>query len=87
MVSVMRALREERLFLSLTGMRISEFKRLVETFEKVLLSALAQRNRQRAIGAGRKGALKDVQSKAFYILFYLKVYPTYDLAGFIFGVD
>ncbi len=63
----MRALREERLFLSLTGMRISEFKRLVETFEKVLLSALAQRNRQRAIGAGRKGALSE-QSVLYSVL-------------------
>jgi len=87
LVSVIRALKEERLLLSLTGMRISEFKRLAETFKKVLLSDLSQRNRQRAVGAGRKGALKDIESKLFYILFYLKVYPTYDLAGFIFGVD
>jgi hypothetical protein len=87
LVSFTRVLKEERLLLSLTGMRISEFKRLVETFEKVLVSSLARCNRQRAVGAGRKGALKDVQSKVFYILFYLKVYPTYDLAGFIFGVD
>ncbi len=87
LVSVMRALKEERLFLSLTGMRVSEFKGLAETFKKVLLSDLSQRNRQRAVGGGRKGALKDVESKLFYILFYLKVYPTYDLAGFIFEVD
>lgn len=87
MVSITRALKEERLLLSLTGLRISEFKRLLVGFEKVLLSELSQQNRQRAVGAGRKGVLKDAQSKLFYILFYLKVYPTYDLAGFIFGVD
>ena len=31
--------------------------------------------------------LKDTQMKLFYILMYLKVYPTYDLASFIFSVD
>lgn len=87
LLSIKRALKEERLLLSLTGMRVSEFKRLSDTFEKVLVADLSRGNRQRAVGAGRKGALRDIESKLFYILFYLKVYPTYDLAGFIFGVD
>ena len=87
MLSMTRAFKNERLLLSLTGMRISEFMLLLFSFEKILLSELQQRDRLRSVGAGRKGVLRDAQSKLFYILFYLKVYPTYDLAGFVFGVD
>ncbi|MEB3701880.1 Transposase DDE domain protein [Candidatus Bealeia paramacronuclearis] len=82
-----RALQNERLMLSLSGMKIAEFMTLLVSFEKVLQAELCNRDRERAVGAGRKGALRDVRSKLFYILFYLKVYPTYDLAGFVFGVD
>jgi hypothetical protein len=35
----------------------------------------------------RKGAIGNTKSKLFFILFYLKVYPTFDLAGFVFGTD
>jgi DDE superfamily endonuclease/Helix-turn-helix of DDE superfamily endonuclease len=82
-----RAMKSDRLLLALTGMRVTEFKSLAVSFEKVLSKDLESRDRQRCVGAGRKGILKDVETKLFYILFYLKVYPTYDLAGFIFNVD
>jgi hypothetical protein len=87
LLSIVRALQNERLMLSLSGMKISEFMTLLVSFEKVFQAELSDRDRERAVGAGRKGALRDVRSKLFYILFYLKVYPTYDLAGFVFGVD
>ena len=80
-------MKSDRLLLALTGMRVTEFKSLAVSFEKVLSEDLESRDRQRRVGAGRKGILKDVETKLFYILFYLKVYPTYDLAGFIFTVD
>jgi hypothetical protein len=32
-------------------------------------------------------SLREVKEKLFYILFYLKCYPTYDLAGLCFDVD
>ena len=43
--------------------------------------------RQRATGAGRKPTLATVEAKLFFILFYFKVYPTFDLAGFLFDLD
>jgi len=43
--------------------------------------------RQRATGAGRKPNLTTVEAKLFFILFYFKVYPTFDLAGFLFDLD
>lgn len=44
-------------------------------------------NRKRKVGGGNKGALKTVEQKLFYILFYFKVYPTFDVAGFLFEVN
>ena len=81
------ALRNNRLMKSLTGVSIGEFEILGVTFEKVVYEYFASRKRQRPVGrGGRKGALTNSKEKLFYILFYLKTYPTFDLAGFIFGV-
>lgn len=87
MLQMSRVLKNDRLMKSLTGMSIREFILLSADFEKVLFEHLASKSRKRKVGGGRKGILKDAQSKLFYILLYLKAYPTYDLAGFIFGVD
>lgn len=87
MLCISRALKNERLLLSLTGMTLHEFEELSCTFDKIVYEDLRCRNRKRAVGAGYKGVLSDSTLKLFYILFYLKVYPTYDLAGFIFGAD
>jgi hypothetical protein len=77
---------------SLTGLNIEKFKEIVPYFEIVLLEDTKQRiksdaKRVRAEGAGKKHTLKSIEEKLFYILFYLKVYPTFDLAGFIFDAD
>ena len=64
-----------------------EFEELLPEFERVLLKHFDREDRKRAIGGGRKGALKTLEHKLFFILFYLKIYPTFDLAGFFFDVD
>ena len=43
--------------------------------------------RKRRRGAGRKAQLRTIKEKLFYILFYLKCYPTYDLASVLFDFD
>ena len=87
MLKIDRALRSKRLMSSLTGITPKEFIVLLPVFEKILLESASNKKRKRAVGAGRKGILKDAQMKLFYSLLYLKVYPTYDVASFIFGVD
>lgn len=87
MLKIERALKNNRLMKSLTGMSVQEFLILLDTFKKVWYEHLVNKPRKRNVGGGCKGILKDAQGKLFYILFYLKVYPTYDLAGFIFGAD
>ena len=87
MLKIDSALRSPRLMSSLTGMKPNEFILLLSVFEKILLESVNNKARKRAVGAGRKGVLKDAKMKLFYSLLYLKVYPTYDVASFIFGVD
>ena len=87
MLKISRALKNERLMKALTGMSIEEFKALEPIFNEIMYEHFNNKPRQRAVGAGRKGALVNYSGKLFYILFYLKAYPTYDVAGFIFGAD
>ena len=87
MINISRALKNNSLMRSLTGMDSEEFSFLLADFEKSFYVSLKNKERKRAVGGGRKGNLLDVSGKLFFILFYLKVYPTYDLAGFIFHSD
>lgn len=87
MINIDLAFKNNRLMKALTGMTNEEFNGLMPEFERVLLKHFDRNNRQRAVGGGRKGALITTKHKLFFILFYLKAYPTFDLAGFVFGVD
>lgn len=72
---------------ALTGVSIDEFNELSHEFERVLLGLACAKKRKRKPGGGRKGAIGNAEKKLFFILFYFKVYPTFDFAGFIFEVD
>lgn len=89
MFKLERAKKSDRIMKALTGMRISEFEGLVITFSLVLLKYQATRkpHRKRAVGGGRHHTLTNAAERLFFILFYVKCYPTLDLAGFFFGVD
>jgi hypothetical protein len=74
----------------------SEYKYLFRSplklaFEAALLTAEVPRRsqapRQRKAGGGRKPRLASVEDKLIYILFYFKCYPTFDLAGLLFGLN
>ena len=87
MINITKALTSNRLMQAITGMSIKEFTLLALTFSKILDESKLDKQRVRAIGGGRKGALVDANSKLFFILFYLKIYPTCVLGAFIFDVD
>ena len=92
MINIKKALKNNRILKSLTGLDIEKFKELVPYFETILKEENGKRikndkNRQRKAGGGAKSKLDSVEAKLFYILFYVKVYPTFDLAGFIFDVN
>lgn len=46
-----------------------------------------EKERQRAMGGGRKATLRTMEQKLFYILLYCKCYPTFDLLSVLFNFD
>ncbi len=87
MLNIKKAMKSRRLLRALTGLDKEKFNILLVDFERVYLKTMINRksNRERAYGGGRKHTLESIEMKLFFILFYLKVYPTFDLAGFIFN--
>lgn len=84
-MNINKIFKNERAFKATTGMGVSEFKVLVPTFERELLFHYSnQPNRKRKPGGGKKGYLRNPAEKLFFILFYLKTYPTFDVLGFFF---
>ena len=77
----------------MTGVSQKEFDRLLPEFTRSLESAQQQRYRQhqrqrrRRPGGGRKGVLSVPELKLFFLLFYLKNYPTFDVLGSLFNIS
>ena len=72
---------------ALTGLRVSEFKDVVTDFNYYYSEYQAKRkkNRQRKIGGGRNSRIETIEEKLFYVLWYMKTYPTFDVASFQVG--
>ena len=92
MISIEKALRLDLRMRALTGLDGPAFLQLEKRFARVLVEEVADQTRagqprQRAAGAGPKGALPGVRPKLFFILFYLKAYPTQDVMGHFFGLS
>lgn len=89
MLDINRVLKEDRLLRALTGLNRKAFDELLEAFCVQLNSeaiATMQKHRIRAIGGGRKARLLEPKDKLFFILFYFKCYPTFDVAGLLFDL-
>jgi hypothetical protein len=88
MLDIHRALHNESVLRSLTGLRIKQFVELHRKFAIELSNRRIDTSaeRQRAPGGGRRHTLENSEGMLFFILLYLKVYPTMELAGFLFGV-
>ncbi len=88
-------LNNERQMRALTGLDKEKFLRLVETFEKefeeerkrAYEEGKKEGRRQRKSGGGRKGKLPTMRDKLFFVLVYLKSYPTFDVLGGIFNMS
>jgi hypothetical protein len=88
MLNIKRALKQDRLLRALTGLNLQAFETLLPAFTLIYEEEQALRPRhQRDIGGGRKAKLLTHQEKLFFILFYFKCYPTFDLAGIMFDLD
>lgn len=86
MLDIQLVLNQDRLLRALTGLNRKAFDALLETFSLLYKQTRSSQPRQRAVGGGRKARLLSTQEKLFFILFYFKCYPTFDLAGLIFEI-
>src|SRR5205085_8272331 len=59
---------------------IGDFNRNYQEYE-----AKRKKKRQRKLGGGRGSYIETIQEKLFYILMYMKTYPTFDVASFYVG--
>lgn len=92
MMSVEKVLKRDRLCRALTGLVPQEFRDLLAAFATALVRAamdryLADASRKRKPGAGRKPFAQTVEEKLFFILFYHKVYPTFEVLSFLYDRD
>lgn len=80
-----KILNNSRLVRAVLGVTKKEFESLLVTFEQIVLEHREQGKRKRAVGGGAEGNIKNPKKKLFYILFYVKTYPTFDVAAFAFA--
>lgn len=81
--------RDDRHMRSLTGLSLTQFEILLEIFTMIYTDlqrqayqdGLAAGTRKRCPGGGRKGALPTIRDKLLFLLYYFKVYPTFDVLG------
>ncbi len=74
-----------RLVRALLGVTKREFEELLHTFTTIVREEKESKKRRRACGGGRNGKIKAVRQKLFFILLYVKTYPTFDVAAFMFA--
>jgi hypothetical protein len=86
MLNIKGALKQDRLLRALTGLNRKAFDVLLPTFTTMYFETQQFKARQRAQGGGRKARLLTAQDKLFFILFYFKCYPTFDVAGLLFDM-
>jgi hypothetical protein len=79
-----------QVFLSMTGLRVSEFDELVDEVLPGYAAAEAARltrpDRERALGAGHPFELSR-RDHVLLTVVWLRVYPTHEVLGYLFGVS
>lgn len=74
-----------RLVHAVLGVSATEFDSLLKTFTQIWKEEADSKKRKRRVGGGRIGKIKPVRNKLFFILWYVKVYPTFDVAAYVFS--
>lgn len=85
----MLTIRDDRQMRALTGLSKQQFESLLEIFTRVsqerhqqaYAAGVAAGTRKRKPGGGAKGKLPTYADKLLFVLYYHKVYPTFDVLG------
>ena len=88
-------IRDERHMRSLTGLSIKQFDTMLSAFtfvyeemrDKAYEESVKAGERQRCLGGGQKGRLQEMADKLLFVLYYFKVYPTFDVLATQFGLS
>lgn len=88
-------IRDDRHLRSLTGVSATKFEILLEAFTmtytdmqwEAFQAGLVAGIRHRRPGGGKKGALPTMRDKLLFVLYYFKVYPTFDVLGTQFNLS
>ncbi len=88
-------MKNNRVIRATTGLSASEFNQLAQSFGQENQNerwiryerGLERGDRERKPGGRRIGNLRSFAEKLFFILFYFKCYPTFDVLGIIFNLD
>jgi DDE superfamily endonuclease len=85
----------DRVCKALTGLTKDQFKQVLNAFELSHQSVQKEQYEQRLKSrpqrlsrmpaGGPRGYLSTLEQKLFFVLYYLKNYPTYDVLGYLFG--
>lgn len=83
---MMNKIRDDRQLRALTGLGFAEFERLLPVFSAVYEGERQKRYeqavqagmRRRKPGGGRKSKLPTMADKLLFVLYYYKIYPTFD---------
>jgi len=84
-MNIKKILNNRRLAKAVLGVTKEEFESLLVTFTQILQEDRENKERIRIVGGGANGNIKSAEQKLFYILFYVKTYPTFDVAAFAFA--
>jgi hypothetical protein len=80
--------RSQRAMRAVFGLDEAKFNALAERMDAEWYKVLASREgRKRAPGAGQPSKIAGGAQKLAFILFYLKVYPTFDVMGVVSGIN
>ena len=69
------------------GLLPEDFHKLIPYFQEEIEERKEKRGIKNERNAGRKPKLDTYEKKLFYALYYLKVYPTFDVLGATFDMD
>lgn len=93
MVEIEKSMNDARQLKALIGLSKSEFESLLpffkQSYDEFKESEFIRKNtkRKRAKGGGCKGKLNAIKTKLFFVLFYLKTYPTFDVLSSYFNLS
>lgn len=85
-MDLIKALRNNRIIKALSGLDVKSFYALAEGFQKTVEKTFRSERRV-DIKLGRRWKLRTGAEMLFFILFYMKCYPTFDLAGVFFNIS